>query len=160
WAIGNFGPINQNMFGIVSFLEMFGAPNMWALDSNGKLVRDRETDQYKQVVSYMKDLIDSGLYPPDMSTAGDSRGAFLQGRFVVSNEAFGNGWNDMWRRGLQLSPAKHFTTVKPFSAIASQQPRHFIAGGTVAYNILKKGSAERVKEILRILNYLAAPFGT
>ncbi len=66
WAIGNFGPNNATMYGIVSFLEMFGAPNLWALDASGKLIRDRETDQYKAAISYMKDLMTSGLYPPDL----------------------------------------------------------------------------------------------
>jgi len=37
---------------------------------------------------------------------------------------------------------------------------HFITGGSVAYNIVKKSSPERIKEILRIMNYLATPFGT
>ena len=30
----------------------------------------------------------------------------------------------------------------------------------MAYNLVKKGSADRVKEILRIMNYLASPFGS
>ena len=160
WAIGNFGPTNERMYGLVGFLEMFGAPNVWTLGATGKLIRDRETEPYKAAIGYMKDLLSSGLYPPDVQTAGDSRGNFLAGRFVVSTEAFGNGWNDMWRRGLQLNPQRHFTIVRPFSAVAGEKPRHFISGGTVAYNLLKKGSPDRVREILRILNYLSAPFGT
>jgi putative aldouronate transport system substrate-binding protein len=163
WAIGNYaaGPASATMFGLISFLEMFGAPNMWSLDSSsGKLVRDRETDQYKAAISYMKDLMSSGLYPPDFQTAGDSRGAFIAGRFVVSNEAFGNGWSDFWRRGLQQSPQRHFTIIKPFMSDTSSKPVHFITAGTVAYNLVKKSSPDRVKEILRIMNYLAAPFGT
>jgi putative aldouronate transport system substrate-binding protein len=86
--------------------------------------------------------------------------SFLAGKFVVSNEAFGNGWNDLWRRGLQQNPQRHYTIIKPFSASAGAKPAHFITGGTVAYNIVKKSSPERTKEILRIMNYLAAPFGT
>jgi putative aldouronate transport system substrate-binding protein len=160
WAFGNFGPVNERMFGLVGFLEMFGAPNQWALDASGKLTRDRETEAYRSAVGYMKDLMTAGLYPSDFQTAGDSRGNFLAGRFVVSTEAFGNGWNDMWRRGLQQNPQRHYTIVKPFSASASVKPQHFLTGGTVAYNVLKKGSPDRVKEILRIMDYLAAPFGT
>jgi putative aldouronate transport system substrate-binding protein len=139
---------------------MFGVPNMWSLDASGKLVRDRETDQYKAAVGYMQDLMSSGLYPPDFQTAGDSRGAYIAGRFVVSSEAFGNGWNDLWRRGLQQSPQRHFDIIKPFAASASAMPQHFLTGGTVAYNLIKKSSPERIKEILRIMNYLAAPFGS
>jgi putative aldouronate transport system substrate-binding protein len=163
WAIGNYagGPASGSMYGLIAFLEMFGVPNQWSLDSSsGKLVRDRETEQYKAAVSYLKDLMGSGLYPPDFQTAGDARGAFIAGRFVVSTEAFGNGWNDFWRRGLQQNPQRHFTIVKPFASDASVQPRHFTTAGTVAYNLMKKSSPDRVKEILRIMNYLAAPFGT
>ncbi|MBV8718113.1 MAG: extracellular solute-binding protein [Chloroflexi bacterium] len=162
WAIGNSanGPASGSMYGLISFLEMFGAPNAWSLDSSGKLVRDRETDQYKAAISYMKDLMGSGLYPPDFQTAGDSRSAFIAGRFVVSTEAFGNGWNDFWRRGLQQTPQRHYTIVGPFAADASLKPQHYLTAGTVAYNVLKKGSPDRVREVLRILNYLAAPFGS
>jgi putative aldouronate transport system substrate-binding protein len=160
WAIGNFGPNSATMYGIVSFLEMFGAPNAWGLDASGKLIRDRETDAYKAAVGYMKDLMTAGLYPPDLQTATQSRDALLAGKFVVSNEAFGNGWNDMWRRGLLQNPQRHFTIIKPFAATAGGKPQHFITGGTVAYNIVKKSSPDRTREILRIMNYLAAPFGT
>jgi putative aldouronate transport system substrate-binding protein len=162
WAIGNYagGPSSATMYGMQSFMEMFGAPNMWGMDATGKLVRDRETDQYKAALSYLKDLMGSGLYPPDFQTAGDSRGAFIAGRFVVSTEAFGNGWNDFWRRGLQQNPQRHYTIIKPFASDASGKPQHFLTGGTVAYNLVKKSSADRVREILRIMNYLASPFGT
>lgn len=165
WAIGNFGttPSSQNMYGLVGFLEMFGAPNMWELDASGKLVRDRETEQYKAAVGYMRDLIGSGVYPPDIQTTASAtaaRAAFIAGRFVVSTEAFGNGWNDFWRRGLQQNPPRHYTIVAPFSATAGTPARHFLTGGTVAYNLIKKSSADRAKEILRIMDYLAAPFGT
>jgi len=162
WAIGNYagGPPSPTMYGIQSFLEMFGTPNMWGMDASGKLVRDRETDQYKAALSYMKDLMGSGLYPPDLQTAGDQRGSFIAGRFIVSTEAFGNGWTDFWRRGLQQNPQRHYTIVKPFASDASGKPQHFLTGGTVAYNLLKKASADRVREILRIMNYLASPFGT
>jgi putative aldouronate transport system substrate-binding protein len=160
WAIGNYagGPNGPTMYGIIGFLEMFGAPNNWGFDANGKLVRDRETDQFKAAISYMKDLFSSGLYPPDFQTAGDSRSAFVAGRFVVSTEAFGNGWNDLWRRGLQMQ--RHYTIVKPFPSEASGKPQHFLTAGTVAYNLVKKSAPDRVREILRILNYLAAPFGS
>src|SRR5262249_2108985 len=126
WAIGNTGPSGNTMWGIISFLEMFGAPNGWSMDSGGKLVRDRETDPHKAAIGYMKDLLASGLSPPDVQTSGDSRGQYLSGKFVVSNEAFGNGWNDMWRRGLQQKPdARHFTIVAPFNATAGAKPVHF-----------------------------------
>jgi putative aldouronate transport system substrate-binding protein len=161
WAIGNYagGPNGPTMYGIQGFLQLFGVPNRWTLDASGKLLRDRESDQYKAALSFMKDLMGAGLYPPDIQTAGTSRDGFLAGRFVVSTEAFGNGWNDFWRRGLQQNPKRHYSIIKPF-ADTNLKSQHYLGGGTVAYNLVKKGSADRVRETLRILNYLAAPFGT
>jgi len=162
YAFGNSGPVAANMWGLSGFLEMFGAPNLWAQDSSGKLTRSFETEQYKAAVGYMRDLVSSGLYHPDAQTLTGTQGrdAFIAGKFVVSNEAFGNGWNDFWRRGVQQNPPRQYTIVPPFSSTAGVPPRHFISGGTIAYNIIKKGSADRVKEVLRIMDYLAAPFGT
>src|SRR5260370_5685291 len=74
WAIGNYGPNGSTMYGISSFLEMFGAPNMWGMDASGKLVRDRETDQFKAAWSYVKDLMTSVLSPPTFQRATNSRG--------------------------------------------------------------------------------------
>jgi putative aldouronate transport system substrate-binding protein len=36
----------------------------------------------------------------------------------------------------------------------------YITGGYISTNVMKKGSADRVKELLRIMDYLAKPFGT
>src|SRR5262249_21231862 len=50
------------------FPAMFGAPNGWALDASGKLVKDIEAPQYKEAIAYIRDLVDAGLYYPDSLT--------------------------------------------------------------------------------------------
>jgi putative aldouronate transport system substrate-binding protein len=50
--------------------------------------------------------------------------------------------------------------LKPFAASDGGKPQAFMTGGFVAMNALKKASPERIKELLRIMNFLAAPFGS
>ena len=50
--------------------------------------------------------------------------------------------------------------LKPFAATDGGKPQAFLSHGFVSMNVLKKASPERIKELLRIMNYLAAPFGS
>src|SRR4029078_13581795 len=47
-----------------------------------------------------------------------------------------------------------------FAAHDGGKPQHFVTGGHLWATAMKKGSPDRIKELLRILNYLAAPFGS
>jgi putative aldouronate transport system substrate-binding protein len=84
----------------------------------------------------------------------------VAGKFVVSVEGYGNGYNDFWRRGLILKPPNHYRMLQPFPAFDGGKPQAFMTGGFVAMNALKKSSPERIKELLRIMNFMAAPFGS
>ena len=68
--------------------------------------------------------------------------------------------NDFWLRGLQLDPPTHFDIILPFSADASTSVQSYITGGCISTNVMKKASPDRIKELLRIVDYLAKPFGT
>ena len=159
WGIGSFGT-NNTLFGIGSFLQMFNAPNDWKLDSSGKLIKDYETEEYKAAVGYMRDLFAAGMYWPDSVQATMSRNDFVGKKFAVSPEGQGNSWVDFWQRGLQQQPPTRFGLIKPFSAVDGQKPTHFLGTGFVSMNALKKANPDRIKELLRIMNWLAAPFGS
>ena len=143
-----------------SFLQMFNAPNDWKLDSSGKLIKDYETEEYKAAVGYMRDLFAAGMYWPDSVQATMSRNDFVGKKFAVSPEGQGNSWVDFWQRGLQQQPPTRFGLIKPFSAVDGQKPITFLGTGFVSMNVLKKASPDRIKELLRIMNWLAAPFGS
>jgi putative aldouronate transport system substrate-binding protein len=161
WAMGAFGT-NDTLFGISNFAQVFNAPNNWKLDSAGKLIKDRETGEYKAAVGFMRDLFTSGLVWPDSIQATNNvRADFVGKRFAMSPDGQGNSWVDFWQRGLtQANPPTHFGMIKPFPADASQKPVHYLGTGFVSMNVLKKASPDRIKELLRVLNWLAAPFGS
>ena len=117
---------------------MFGAPNVWGLDASGKIVRDRETDQYKAAVAYLRDLWASGLIWPDAPTSTDQRANFVGKKFAMCVEGFGNSWNDFWLRGLKQSPPTNFDMILPFSADANTKVQSYITGGYISTNVMKK----------------------
>jgi putative aldouronate transport system substrate-binding protein len=150
-------------FHILLYAAMFGAPNNWALDSSGKLVKDYEAPQFKDAVAYVTDLVASGLYHPKTLNYVDINAArldFVAGKFALYPEGFGQPWQDFWRRGLKNNPPYNFIPLAPFPAHDGGKAQHYLGPGFIATNAIKKGSPDRIKEILRVLDYLASPFGT
>lgn len=159
WAIGNIGTSPGNL-GILGYAAMFGAPNVWGKDAHGKLIRDLEHEGYKAAVGYVRELWSAGLMWPDAPSGTPSRSQFAAGRFALSVEGFGNSWNDFWRQGLQQNPPNHFDIILPFAATAGVQPVSYLSGGWVSTTVLKKAPPDRIKELLRIVDWLASPFGS
>ena len=163
WAIGNTGGaagVPDFLFGLQTYAAAFGAPNVWKLDSSGKLIRDRETEEYKAAIGYLRDLMIAGVFPSDVSAMANSRNDLVAGKLVASVEGYGNGWNDFWRRGLMQTPPNHYRMLTPFPASDGGKAQAFMTGGFVAMNALKKAPPERIKELLRLMNFMAAPFGS
>ncbi len=161
WGLGAVvNGIGSPNMGISGWASLFGAPNLWGLDSSGKVVRDRETEQFKAAVGFVRDLWASGVIWPDAPSSNDARGNFVGKRFAVCVEGFGNSWNDFWLRGLNQNPSTNFDIIRPLSADGNTKVQSYVTGGYISTNVMKKASPDRVKELLRIVDYLAKPFGT
>jgi putative aldouronate transport system substrate-binding protein len=160
WGIGCY--INQ-MYYIYYYAAMFGAPNNWAADASGKLTKDIETPQYKEAIGYVRDLVVAGVYHPDALTIGDStvaRNNLIGSKYILDVETFGNAWQDAWTRGPKQTPPVTPHAVLPFPAHDGGKAQHFLGKGYFGTTTFKKASADRIKELLRIANWLAAPFGS
>jgi len=160
WGIASWG-VGAQLFGLGCFAQLFSAPNNWKLDTSGKLVKDRETEEYKAAIGFMRDLFSAGVYwPNSIQSAGNVRDDFAGKRFAVSPEGQGNSFVDFAQRGAKVTPPTRFAMIDPFPAQTGQKPITFLGTGFVSMNALKKNSPEKIKEILRIMNWLAAPFGS
>jgi putative aldouronate transport system substrate-binding protein len=162
WGIGNSGVASNagegGPFALSTYAAMFGAPHNWKLDASGKLIRNRETPEYKAAVGFLRDLMAAGVFPPDVATITQSRPQHAQGRFVMAIDGYGNSWIDLLRQGSQFG--NRFHLIKPFAATDGGKPQAFLSHGFVSMNVLKKASPDRIKELLRVMNFLAAPFGS
>jgi putative aldouronate transport system substrate-binding protein len=154
---------NADAFGSNWYSQWFGAPNQWRLGSDGKLTRSFETPEYKETIAFLRDLYASGVYHPNtaqMSSGPNGRADFVAGKWTVWLDGFATAWSDPWRRARQASTPFEVHMIPLFPAHDGVKPVHHMNAAHLGATAIKKGSPERVKELLRVLNYLAAPFGS
>lgn len=149
---------------LVNWLAMvFGAPNMWR-ESGGKFTRDYETPEYKEAVVFHRALWDAGLFYPDSpGLSGSPAGAqYYGGKWVFSPHASWSlvAYQTAWERSNAADPNFKPRAVLPFNKDGTGRAAQFIGTGSTGTVGLKKAAPERIKELLGVLNYLAAPVGT
>jgi putative aldouronate transport system substrate-binding protein len=146
---------------------MFGVPNNWRADA-GKLTNALETDEIEQSLTYLNKLWKAGVFHPDAPTLAwtskaeelfltDKVGA-LGGGYISH---FGTGDNGVgnFRRahaGIELA---HLLPVGHSGGKPSiyQQQGYF---GIFAIPATVGKDSARVAELLRVLDYAGAPFGS
>jgi putative aldouronate transport system substrate-binding protein len=148
------------------FPAMFGAPNGWSVDAAGKLTKDIETPEYKEAVAYIRDLVAAGLYHPDFLAANTNQAStnavnqFALGNGAIIVYTFGVNWSTLWVQSKAANAGVSFLPLGLFPARDGGKPAHFLGPGFIVTNGMKKAPADRVKEVLRIVDWLAAPFAS
>jgi len=154
---------NRWAFGAVSdeVVRAFGAPSDWRKDSDGKLVNKIETPEFEEAVAFVRKLFQAGYVHPEVvgNAAADQNALFEGGRLAIRQNGLG-GWQESLQRQATVNPKYNPQPVMPF---AHDGGTPITWGGDPAgiFTFVKKGLGEaRVKELLGVLNYTAAPFGT
>ncbi|MFF7982762.1 extracellular solute-binding protein [Streptomyces sp. NPDC007901] len=151
------GAAAGSLFGNAVHAAAHNAPNTWAVDAKGVFHPNLTDERYQAAVAYQAALRKSGDYHPDATSisSADLGTLFLNGTVGSLQDGFGayqSRYPDS--KGL-LTPAP----ALPYSVGGTP-------GGIVAarrsfgYTILKTAKKERIEMLLRLLDYLAAPFGT
>ena len=143
--------------GDVPMLAMWGVPNNWSVDSAGKFTKDIETEAFNAALGYVRDLYSMGVFFPDQT--GNSNDNLLAGRANVLATGWGSYQTFLWDPGLKLNPPVKVRTLHPFSHDGGKPTWHQYELN-VGITPIKKGSPDRIRELLGILNFLAAPFGS
>ena len=111
----------------------------------------------------LRDLWSAGVFHPDIPTIPNLARSYdwwAPGKWVLQWCLWGNQWTNMWQQGLRQNPPFNALPIKPFAAHDGGKAAHFLSGGFLDTTALKKASPDRIKELLRIFNWLAAPFGS
>jgi putative aldouronate transport system substrate-binding protein len=160
WGLGSQATTAFNTAGI--FAQVFGAPNNWKADTSGKLTKNWETEEFKAGVGFARDLYQAGVFHPNSTTysapAADSD--FSAGRFAFYYSTWTGFSTVFWPQALRLNASAKLRPVAPFSADGKARPIFFLGIGNFGNTYLKKTTPERAKELLHVLDFLAAPFGT
>jgi putative aldouronate transport system substrate-binding protein len=163
WGYGAYvAPVTGVALDVLQFSRLFGAPNRWRLEPNGALTNERETAEYRAAVAYMRDLWSAGVFHPDgLNWPGvvPAQEAMIGGRTMTMSHSMAY-YNDLWRRGATANPPVVFRATVPFSNDGTAKPVYHFGTRIIGTTALKKAPPERIKELLSIMNWLAAPFGT
>ncbi|MFV5993659.1 hypothetical protein ACNPQM_14700 [Streptomyces sp. NPDC056231] len=151
WALE---PIYVNAVSVMS--QCFGAPNKWRQNKDGSLTFWQETDEYLAALDFVLKLKKTGVFYPGDPKMADAYLKMAQGSIGAAVFANPSGARANLRTN---DPSLAAEILTPFAA-GGRQPNHHYHLGTIGYTAVKKGSEERVRMLLGVLDYLAAPFGT
>lgn len=144
----------NNMMG-----AMFRVPNNWRMDASGKLIKDVETDEFKAAVGFARDLWQMGVWNPNTPTiTGNYNPDFEAGRFVFAPGVWGQ-FVQLWDMEAAQLPNARIYPMAPFAADGGK-PYYHAGSGQFGVTYIKQQATDRVKMLLRVANYFAAPFGS
>jgi putative aldouronate transport system substrate-binding protein len=134
----------------------------WRLEPDGSLVNAIETDELRQATEFLRQLYDEGLVHPDnaASAEADLGPAFRSGEIIIRNGGWGE-WSEALSSGI-LDDNPNFNQ-QPMDWFAYDGGEPQVNGRDPAWGFTflhKDLSQAQIEEILDVMNWIAAPFGT
>jgi putative aldouronate transport system substrate-binding protein len=155
WAFNDIFPMIQ------MFYKVSGIRDGWRRKAGGGLEFKYETPEYKQALEFTAKLYKDGLVHPDIvaSKGADAKQLFRAGKIVFMQDGPG-AWQGMQADESKVNPAFNMQPVPVFSATGGD-PSVWGSDQPIFYTFIKKNlGKDRTQELLRVLNWCAAPFGT
>jgi len=137
------------------FGEWFGAPNSWRVNKDRSLTHLYETDNYKAAVEYAAKLWAAKVFYPDLNLA-DATPKTVNGQIAAQVTVGPRAIADF----RAADPTLFVETMIPFGHDGKAKPVYDMGYGTVGFTPFKKTDEGRIHELLALVNYLSAPFGT
>lgn len=143
--------------------QPFGMTSTWTANAKGDLVSRYETENIIEAMNFEAKVIKAGLMNPD-SIAGDtgtSKQRFYSGQMLIMPDGQGAwNWSDV-QSGTAANKGYVRMAFPFFTASGTGTPAMPLGNGATYLSYLNKSlSPSQIEELLRIANYLAAPFGT
>ncbi|QDP95902.1 extracellular solute-binding protein [Microlunatus elymi] len=156
WA---FSLINQPR----RLLAMMNAePNVWR-EEGGKLTNAYESEEYKQTITDLIAMWKSGVIHPDaFDTSQPFKQLFNAGTCAINAWDGYPGWTQ-YISDNESTPGFKLGLMKTYKRDGSELARWMLGSGIYGNGftgLKKQDSPDKIKLILRVLNWLAAPFGT
>ena len=150
-----YGAISTDL-GFPQFGMALGAPNNWAVDSAGAFTSSYEAPEYKRAIELAAKVYAAGVFHPTSLTGqlNDIMNVYYAGNV---SSVLGSFYN--YAQGIYINRVgNRFTTdiALPFGG----KNTSWMGNGVFGYTVFKQAPADRIKLLLRICNFLAAPYGT
>ncbi len=152
----------SNIFSMVQmFFKCPSAGTGWRKKPSGGLEHRYETPEFRQALEFTARLYADGLVHPEVvaSTGADSKQLFSAGKVIAFQDGIG-AWRGMQSEQSKITPGFNMQPIPVFSAVGGD-PLTWANEAPIFYTFIKKGLGEaRVQELLRVLDWCAAPFGS
>ncbi|GAA1276159.1 extracellular solute-binding protein [Sphaerisporangium rubeum] len=151
WA---FGDIHEMLW------PTFRVPQEWRVQ-DGKLVYKYETPEWEQCVTFMRKLFEAKLIHPNVagSKGANEKDLFASGQLLIYRDGLG-AWKELLAQHRGKNPDFAIGAL-PLFAHDGGTPMMYHNNPAGIFTFVRKGlGPEKMKEILGILNWCAAPFGT
>ncbi|RJL32794.1 extracellular solute-binding protein [Bailinhaonella thermotolerans] len=158
WGVVSYTGASMN---ITIFAQLFGAPFEWKVDpASGKFTADLESPQYRAAVEFARRLYEAGCYYPGSEGFNPTqrKTEFGAGKAALTYDGlpayYGpNGYAQTLARVNADYDVRPFVPFTPESTV-------FTNNINFSYVMLKKADEGRVKELLRLADFFASPFGS
>lgn len=155
WAFGDTFEMIQMYFGCP------GVKGGWRKTPGGGLEYKYETQEFRHAVEFTSRLYKAGFVHPDLvaSSGADGNQLFKSGRIIMMRDGVG-AWFTTQRDQVKITPGFDMQPLPIFSA-TGQEPVAWGNTAPIFYTFLKRGTSRaRTEELLRVLDWCAAPFGS
>ncbi|GLZ81701.1 lipoprotein [Actinorhabdospora filicis] len=150
---------NGSMYSLTLFTQIFRVPYGWRVDG-GKLTSARETPEFKEAVAFARKLYQAGVFYPGSEgfTTVQRGNAFTAGQAAMVYDGF-PAFPGFWTGLRAQHPDNDPRPYVPFGHDGGDGVT-YQDNVILAYTFVKKAEPDKVKEVLRVADFLAAPFGS
>lgn len=161
WGIGAFDGRMQAFF-----RNVFRVPAEWRVNTDGSFTNYIETDEFEAMLVYVADLWKSGVFHPD-AILNQGKESYPEELFGTAKTGFmrtptaGWYWKGVAYDLLTKTDPSFQTSLLITPGHDGGAPVNQVSGGWWGF-VTAPGTAsgERLEELLSVMNYFAAPFGS
>jgi len=163
WAITTPNEPPGNVGTLQFIMQMLGVPNNWKL-AGGKLTKDIELAEVKEALAKVAGLWKSGYIHPDSFETATSdlttnyKQWFNAGSAVMDTDNY-TAWPQFYVQNVAGSSFKIGAMLPP-NYDSGTKAVTWQGNPSFSFTAFKKASTTRLKALLKVVNWMAAPFGS
>lgn len=156
WALGSM------KFGLSNYYAIFKVPNTWKSDDH-KLTYYTETDEYAHMIEYLAKMRKKGYFAPGSEgwTKNQMINAFNSGKVALIYDGL-PAYMKSDGYAKSLPKTRPDDVAMPFLPFGHDGGKAGVWADNINVStvMVKKGSKKHTKTVLRLIDWLAAPFGS
>jgi len=154
WAIDDPKWFAQRMHGVLP-----DKPLYWRRE-NGRLINRVETEEYIEALEWTRTLYEAEVVHPDaIAATGDANVRFAAGECLMYIQGEGN-WYGTVAEQRATNPDFHMNAMDYFAPDGGDPVLWNRNGASIWTFVNKNLSKDRIREVLEVANFTAAPYGT